>query len=311
MLDARQNGIPDSSSFHSLLVCLAAICYGSITVGARYFDQIGFSWFEISFLIVFVPLPLVPFVLLRSDFRVSPGQLGFFLVFGVIGAGLQLAQYLGIVLAMPVAVVALLLYSQPIWTVVLGRLILGEPVTSRKLAALGLAVLGTILLLEPWNARADYNLWGVLGGVAGGLLLSLWVIWGRLSSLRRQHFISSAFGYTAFSALFLWLARPLLSGIGLRPELLRLDVSVYREHWTAVAIYTVIAGLLPICLTFAGLRKLEASRAGLLMLLEPISAALAAWLAFSERLTSGIYWGGALILLANYVQLVGRRNLPR
>ena len=187
MLDARQNGIPDSSSFHSLLVCLAAICYGSITVGARYFDQIVFSWFEISFLIVFVPLPLVPFVLLRSDFRVSPGQLGFFLVFGVIGAGLQLAQYLGIVLAMPVAVVALLLYSQPIWTVVLGRLILGEPVTSRKLAALGLAVLGTILLLEPWNARADYNLWGVLGGVAGGLLLSLWVICGRLSSLRRQH----------------------------------------------------------------------------------------------------------------------------
>ena len=147
--------------------------------------------------------------------------------------------------------------------------------------------------------------------MAAGILLSLWVIWGRLSALREQHFISAAFGYTAFSALFLGLAHPLIRGSGLPYEFYRLDISLYWEHAPAVAPFTLIAGVLSVCLTFAGLRKLEASRAGLLMLLEPISAALGAWLAFSETLTSGIYWGGGLILLANYLQLARRRNLGR
>ena len=311
MRDVRKNGAADPAPFHSLLICLAAVCHGLITVGARYFDQVGFSWFEISFLIVFVPLPLLPFVVFRSDLRLNRDQLGFFLVFGIIGAGLQLAQYAGIVLAIPVAVVVLLLYTQPIWTVILGRLILAEPVTKRKILALSLAALGTVLLLEPWNSAADYNRWGILAGMAAGILLSLWVIWGRLSALREQHFISAAFGYTASSALFLGLAHPLIRGSGLPYEFYRLDISLYWEHATAVALFTLIAGVLPVCLTFAGLRKLEASRAGLLMLLEPISAALGAWLAFSETLTSGIYWGGGLILLANYLQLARRRNLGR
>ena len=113
-------------------ILLAAIFYGLITVAGKYFADHGFSLYEISLLVVFMPVVLLPVLIVRKQLWPPRQTLGFYLIFGLISAALQLTQFAGIVLGVPVAVVALLLYTQPVWTTVFGRLLLiNSPPTPR------------------------------------------------------------------------------------------------------------------------------------------------------------------------------------
>lgn len=282
--------------------------YGSITVGGRWFAERGLSLFEISLVGVgFTALLLAPVLWWRPDLRLRRRQLGFFVAFGMIGGALQLAQFGGIVAGVPVAVVALLLYTQPIWTVLLGRWILGEAITPRKLLAAALALVGTVVLLEPFESVGRHPPLGLAAALAAGLFLSLWVIWSRRSGLDGCHAVTTTFGYTGFSALFLLASWPLLRMVA--PEgLFRLDPRVYSDLAPDVAIYVLVAGLAPALLAMWGMQRVEASVAGILLLLEPVSAALQARWLWGETLDGPVLVGGGLVLLANWVLL---RRRPR
>ncbi len=212
-------------------------------------------------------------------------------------------------LGVPVAIVALLLYTQPIWTTVLGKVLLSEAITPKKIVAAVLAVCGLLVLINPFGMDVAFAPLGLLSAVLAGLCLSLWVIWGRKSGLHQQHFITTTFGYAAASGFFLLLFQPLLSGMFEDSAFLTVDWHKYAEHWPAVAAFVLFAGLTPAFLAFSGMRKVEASTAGILLLFEPVSAAVLAYLLFSQPLTANIWLGGGIILLANYV-LLRRAPLP-
>ena len=111
---------------------VGAALYGAIAVGGRVFVKLGFSLFEIAITGgLFGALILAPVLLWRPALRIKRRDADIFIAFGLMGAVLQIGQFLGIVLGVPVAIVALLLYTQPLWTVLLGRLWLGEPITRR------------------------------------------------------------------------------------------------------------------------------------------------------------------------------------
>ncbi len=290
-------------------IAAGAALYGLITVGGKYFSNLGFSLYEISLLIGFVPVALAPFLVLKPNWRLDRSSWIFFIGFGLIGGLLQICQFAGVVLGVPVAVVALLLYSQPIWTTFLGRVMLGERITFRKLGAVALALLGILLLvyLDATSLHGGRGQAGLGAALAAGLLLSLWVIWGRRSGLKQQHFVTTTFGYGASSTLWLLLFGILAPGAWHDARLTRLDLSVYSAAWLEVGLYTLLAGILPACLVFAGMRAIEASTAGVLMLLEPVSAAAGAHLLFGEPLTSNVWLGGVCILSANAI-ILGRTS---
>ena len=285
---------------NALAILLGAAFYGFITVGGKYFSDVGYSLYEIALLVVFAAIPLLPFLIIKK-YRIRKAQLRFFLMFGLIGALLQLSQFAGIVLGMPVAIVALLLYTQPIWTIGFSKWFLNEKITPRKLAAAALALLGIMVLLNPFAIDVKKDFVGIIASVLAGLLLSLWVICGRRSGLRNQHIITTTFGYAFFSGVWLLLFHPLFSQLITDSQFTRLDFTVYQDYFWSVAAFAVFAQVVPACLVFWGMQKIEASTAGILLLLEPVSAALLAWFIFQEPLTANIWFGGGLILFANYV----------
>ncbi|MFQ5676148.1 MAG: DMT family transporter [bacterium] len=282
---------------------MAATLYGLITVGGQFFANLGFSLYEIACLIFFYAVPLTPLVVVKKNYRISPQDIPFFITFGFIGAGLQIGQFTGIVLGVPVAIVALLLYSQPIWTTALGRIFLREELTLKKVSAIILAVLGIVILMDPFGPQQKFSSVGLGAAVCAGIFFSFWVIWGRKSALRDKHFVTTTFGYALFSSLWLFLAYPLVHTFVRDPILTNLRVRQYFEFGWAVAGYALFAGLLPNLLAFAGLKKVQASMAGVLLLFEPVSAAILAFFFFAQPLTPNILIGGALILFANYVVL--------
>ena len=292
---------------YHLAILLAAIYYGLVSVGGKYFADLGFSLYEIASLILFAAAVLLPVLLISPRVRIAQHELPFYVLFGLLGAALQLTQYAGIVLGLPVAVVALLLYTQPVWTTLLGKVLLNERITGTKVMAAVIALLGTLVLIDPFGKAVRFNLVGVVCALAAGFLLSLWVIWGRKSGLRGQHFVTSTFGYFFFTSCFMLVFYPFVAVFLDDPQFVRFDFSVYAAHWQAVVLFAVVANVLPALLALVGMQKVDASTAGILLLFEPVSAALLARVFFRQALTENVWLGGGLILLANLV-LVRRRD---
>jgi drug/metabolite transporter (DMT)-like permease len=292
-----------------LAVLAGATFYGGITVGGRWLSDRGFSLYEISLTTVgLTALVLLPLLVARPSLRPQRRDLKLFAAFGAVGAALQLTQFSGIVLGVPVALVALLLYTQPIWTVILGRVWLAEPVTRAKLGAVLLATVGVAVLLDPNGAAGDAPVAGLVAAVLAGVALSIWVILARVSALRGNAAATTTFGYGAGSALWLLAVWPAAALLLPDPAMVRVSAAPFVEHWHWVALYTAAASLLPAMLTMWGMRRVEASTAGVLLLLEPVSAALLAWPLFGEPLGGNLALGAGLILAANWVLLRRRRT---
>ncbi len=143
----------DSDRISRGLIAGAAVLYGSVTVGGRLLYGMGFSLYGD------LPLPAGPHLrdpgslgaVAREGGRPARGAplfVAYWLIGGLIGALLQLSQFGGIVLGVPVATVALLLYTEPVWAIVLGRVLLLEPVTNRKLIAMAATLCGMVVLVQ-------------------------------------------------------------------------------------------------------------------------------------------------------------------
>lgn len=285
-----------------LLIALSASFFGFITVGGRLLVNLGYSLYEVSLFPVFmVMLILSLMTLYRQEYLIQKVTLPFFVIYGLIGALLQVTQYGGIVLGVPIAIVAMLLYTQPIWTTILGKLWLGEKITRYKIMALFLTIVGVFILLNPSNGEGTYNALGIIFALLGGIFLSLWVIWGRKSHIDRQHPLTKIWGYAFFTSLWLMLMFPLFSLFTTESSFVKLSLGSITNYWPYLLSVVFLGYIIPYLLFLKGIRKVDASSAGTIMMLEPVAATLMAAAIFGEAVTLNILIGGAFILLSNYI----------
>lgn len=286
------------------LVIIAAIFYGTITVGGKFFADLGLSLYEISlYPMVFMSLFFSIVVLLRRQYLFKKEMLSFFLFYGLIGALAILLQFGAIILGVPVAVVALLLYSQPIWTTVFGKLMLDERVTARKISAVAVAFAGVSLLLRSWNIERVGSPAGIILATLGGIFLSLWIIWGRKSGINNQHYITVTAGWAFSSVLWLLLLWPVIRLFIQDSAIIGLSVGFPLKYWLLLVIFAFIACIIPALFFFKGVQKIDAFIAGIVLLMEPVSATIMASILFAQPIGLNILLGGSLILSSNYLAL--------
>lgn len=184
-----------------LLIIISAFFYGTVVVGGEFFLRNGFSLFEIAFYpILFMTLSVLPVVIFRPQYLIPLRKIPFFIIYGFIGAFAEFGQFVGLIFDIPVAVVALVLYTQPLWTILLGSALLGERITTRRLASAALAFAGaTVLLLRSWTLEVSHPMSGFTASLCASVFISLWVIWGRKSGINEQHYVTTTLGWGAFS----------------------------------------------------------------------------------------------------------------
>ena len=286
-----------------LFIVIAAIFYGSAVAGGEVFLRKGLSLFEITlYPILLMTLVLLPVVVIRPGLMIRVSTIPFYIVYGLIGALAEFCQFAGLAFNMPVAVVALVLYSQPLWTVFLSSLLLREPITKRKLIAVALCFNGVVVLMIGfWTGGAPHPLKGFFASLLASVFLSLWIIWGRKSGLNKQHYVTTTFGWGASTSLWLILLLPPLSGMLNDPVVSRLSTDFPASYWIDIFLFAIAGGIISSFCFFQGLRLVDASVAGVILMLEPVSAALLAAVLFRQSLHVTTVAGGALILLSNYV----------
>lgn len=169
----------------------------------------------------------------------------------------------------------------------LAAIFLGERFTRATLFALLLAVPGVVLLVGlPGEAAGDGALGlGLLSAGAAALAYASFALASRRLAGGYAPAQLVIFGFGGAALLLV----PVVAVLGLS----------LPQTWQAWGLL-IYAGLIPTALAyllfFAGMKQVRAATAGLLTLLEPLTAAALAWAIFDERLGSTGLLGAGLVL---------------
>ena len=282
------------------LILLAGCFWGSMGIFVRRLTDYGFSSIQIVAIRVTLAALIFCMLLLIKDpsgFRISVKDIPLFLGLGFGSILFFTVCYFTAITMMPLSTAAILLYTSPIWIMLMSVLFFREKLTGRKLLALALAFAGCVLVSGV--SGEGMTLPGLLVGLGSGIGYGLYSILGTVALRRYSPYTVTTYTF-AFAALGAWLiCRPadMLAKFAVAPNLPGL---VFFCFLTAL-----VTAVIPFLAYTLGLQTVEASRAGILATVEPLVATLIGVAVFSEPLTllSGL---GILLILAAVVLLNGK-----
>jgi drug/metabolite transporter (DMT)-like permease len=223
----------------------------------------------------------------RSLLKLSRRDLPFFLAMGTLGLALTQFTYYAAIQALGVGMAILLQYLAPLWMLLFERLWLKIPLTRAKLAALTLALMGCAMVSVETEAPRHWGNVGILLGLAAGVCFAFYTLMTR-HALKSHRDLTVLFYSFLFSALF-WSASP--------DSWQPLSQIEPFKIWMILGI-VAFGTTLPYLLYMHAVKHLSASHTGIISTLEPVVAAMVAWIFLHETLTGFQLSGGLCVLLA-------------
>ena len=162
----------------------------------------------------------------------------------------------------------------------------GERPSRRYLGGLALAMAGALWLSAAAARSAETGLTGDLQAVAAACFYAAYLL--TLKRLRTVFSAAALMFWSSAAAAVVLLAVTLALGETLLPGSL--------EGWAAVAALGLIGHAIGQGLVAQGLKQLPVAYSALVLLLQPLVAAAAAWAVFNEALLFGQLAGGLLLL---------------
>ena len=160
----------------ALLIILAGTCWGVISIFINYLSAAGLGEMQISFLRQFFAVLVFALIILardRSKFRMPLKDLGLLVLVGFINGVLFNFLYFYTIIHSRASIAVVLLYTSPVFVIILARLFFGEKITRNKAVALVLTVVGCVfvtgVLGEGYMPPPAAILTGVLTGLAYAL----------------------------------------------------------------------------------------------------------------------------------------------
>ncbi|NOT58875.1 MAG: DMT family transporter [Acidobacteria bacterium] len=285
------------------LVASAALLWGASGVIARYllgqqflhpFDLLALrTWLAgLSYL---TWLALTAPHLLRVERR----DLWRFALFGLIGLAFNQACYYLALQRIGVGYALLLQYTMPAMLMAYGFVTRTEIITRRKVLAAALTLAGAALMMGGGaGGFAGVSIAGTLFAFGSALCFCFYNLAGQ--RLLQRYDARTVILYGFLFAGLLWLFAHPLWQINW--------TSFNARAWSLTLFIAVTGTVLPFVLYLAGLRHLEASRAGVTATTEPVFAAALAWALLGERMLPWQIAGGLAVLGGVLlIQTKGRR----
>ena len=275
----------------SLMILAAGALWGCISLFLKTLTALGFSSFQAvalrtgaAFLLLAAFLAATKPALLRIRARDWP----LFFGTGVLSLLFFNWCYFGAIAASGVSVAVVLLYTSPVFVVVLSAVFFGEALTRRKLIALALTILGCVLVAGLFSSGETIGARAVLLGLGAGLGYALYSIFGRVA-LRKYDTMTITVWTFAFAAA------GSLIGCLFEKGGAPFSAALCPSGIFAVLGIALVACVLPYLLYTKGLSGVETGRAAILAAVEPAVGALIGITVFHEPMTPGKAAGMALI----------------
>lgn len=274
----------------SLMIVAAAVCWGAIPIFYHGMSASGLTRLQtITVRFTLSALGYVCYLLVRdpSKLRIKrPAHLLYFVGTGVCSLAFFNFCYITCISRAGVACAALLLYTAPVFVLVMSALLFHERISTRGLIALLLTVAGCAGVAGVFSGGVSVAPSALLWGLGSGFGYALYSIFGKFAL--RHYSPETITAYTAVfaAAATLPLAEPLqLARLACRPAVLASGLG-------CALICTVLAYLL----YTAGLSGVPAGRASVLSTAEPVVATVLGAVLLHEAVTWDKLLGIALVL---------------
>jgi len=275
------------------LVIGSACCFGTLGVFGKLAYRLGLSTPQLlTYRFGLAAILLWGAAVLMRQGLPPRGSLIGLAIMGGAGYVGQSGSYFNALHFIPASTNALLLYTFPVVVTLLATVLFHEQLGWMKLAAVGVAFLGTVLVVEA-QLRAAAPI-GIVLGLGSAAFYSGYILYG--SRLLPGLPPVSATAIIMTSAAFVWTAYASLNG--------QLAVAWTLPRLFLIASFAVVGTTIPVLTFILGLRLVGPSRAAILSTFEPVSTVLLAVIILGESANPIQYVGGALIL-ASVVLLEG------
>ena len=282
----------------SLMVIGAGALWGCISLFVRALNAAGLDPFEISgvrLILGAVGMAIVLLIKDRSLFRIRPRDIWMFIGTGVISVTLFNICYFACISLSEASVAVVLLYTSPIWVMLMSAIFFRERITAPKLVALAMTFVGCALVA------------GIAGGVAltpsalcvglvSGIFYATYSIFGRVA-LERYNTMTITFWtffMGAICALFISNPAHIAATFVADPKAAAWGLGI-----------GVVCTIIPYLLYTKGLQGLETGRAAILATVEPLVGAVLGIFLYGES-TGMLKIVGMLLILGAVIVL----NIP-
>lgn len=267
----------------TLLIILAGIFWGSMGICVRGLaDLAGFTSIQIVSLRLTVAAVTFTLILLRKDikgFRIALKDIPLFLGLGLGSVLFFAACYFTTIQMMTLSIAAILLYTSPIWVMLMSLLFFHESMTKNKLLALIISFIGCVLVSGIGSGEGNVTVMGILIGLGSGVGYGLYSILGTIA-LRRY----STYTVTTYTFIIAATGSVFLCSL---PDLLhKITACSDKPYLFLLIILTgLVTAVIPFLCYTLGLEQVEASRAAILATIEPMVATLIGIVVFHEYMT--------------------------
>ena len=159
-----------------ILIVIAGLFWGSMGLFVRHLNSLGFTSIQVACLRLVTAGILFALILLIKDpkgFKISPKDIPLFLALGLVSILFFTCCYFTAIRLMTMSTAAILLYTSPIWVMILAVFFLKEKINTKKIIALVLAFAGCVLV-SGFGGKVTPV--GILVGLGSGLGYGLYSI---------------------------------------------------------------------------------------------------------------------------------------
>jgi drug/metabolite transporter (DMT)-like permease len=267
------------------LVIGSAVCFGTLGVFGKLAYRLGLTTPQLlSYRFALAAVLLwVAAMVIREPLPPRRSLIGLAVMGGAGYVG-QSGAYFNALHFIPASTNALLLYTFPVAVTLLAALLFGEPLGWTKIVAVGIAFVGTMLVVGA-QLRGGSTL-GIVLGLGSAAFYSGYILYG--SRLLPGLPPVSATAAIMTSAAVVWGLYAALTG--------QLTVAWTFPRIALIASFAVVGTTIPVLTFILGLRMVGPSRAAILSTFEPASTVLLAVIVLGELASPLQYLGGALII---------------
>ena len=275
-----------------VFVLSAGTLWGVMGVFVRKLGTYGFSPLQIACLrILFGALLflLITGVFQRDLLKIRLRDMGLFLGMGLLSLLLFTVCYFTTISLASLSVAAILLYTSPIWVMLMSAVCFREKITRRKLLCAAMAF-GGCVLVSGIGSAASLSPMVIVTGLLSAVGYGLYSIFGTFALRKYQPLTVTTYAFLFGAAGALLLCNP--------AQIARV-ICESGQPGRLVLLITVTAfvtAVLPYLLYTVGLSRMRASAAAIMASIEPVVATAAGALVFGEALTLSAFTGIALVL---------------
>lgn len=286
------DGVLNSQAKGALLIMGAAFLWGTTGVISKItYAETNVGPISLAFYRLVFAVPILSVLVAVKRYRVSLAtrEVLLFVGFGFFSLTVFESLYFTAFAYTTVQHATALLYTAPAFVALLAWSILKEHLTKAKLMAVALSITGAFLIVGVargellFTSRTQIGDWLAVGS---GLAYSSWYIFGKILGKNREPAVTSLLGM-CFGAIFLLPLMLALEGPKLPHGLFA---------WEMAAMVGILPTATAYVLYMSGLRLIDATKASVFAIVEPMSAAFFGFWFFQETLSYDSLIGFILIL---------------